>query len=348
MRRLLLLLLLGLLHVHFVPFAAAQERSTLRVMFWNVENLFDCRHDSLKDDYEFLPDAVRNWTYGRYQKKLDQIARTVAAIGEGTPPALMGCCEVENDSVMHQLTQRSPLKEYGYRYVMTNSPDVRGIDVALLYQPDQFQLLGSRSIAIPFCEETERPTRDILHVHGLIPTQDTLDLLVCHLPSRSGGAQSEPYRLRVAQQLKKTADSILHARHHPQLIIMGDFNDYPDDQTLRAALDAAPPPTKAIPDKLYQLLYRKSHQSGYGSYKYQGEWGLLDHLIVSGTLLNQESNCYTDEAHANVVDLPFLFVEDEAEDGRKPYRTYNGTKYMGGYSDHLPVSLLLLHKKTTE
>lgn len=151
----------------------AQENIQFRVACWNTENLFDTRHDSLKNDYEFLPNAIRHWNYNRYKKKLSDIARVITAIGEWNPPALIGLCEVENDTVLRDLTRRSPLQELDYRYVMTDSPDLRGIDVALIYQRDLFKLLSSRSISIPVFRQ-HRPTRDLLHVNGLLLTGDTL------------------------------------------------------------------------------------------------------------------------------------------------------------------------------
>ena len=316
----------------------AQDNSLFRVMSWNVENLFDTRHDSLKNDREFMPDALRHWHYGRYKKKLDDVARVITAVGGWTPPALVGLCEVENDSVLHDLTRYSSLKEQGYRYVMTNSPDERGIDVALLYQRDRFKLLAHRSIPVGTFSKQSRPTRDILHASGLLLTGDTLDVLVCHLPSRSGGArESEPYRLFVAGKLRTQVDSLIAARQHPQLIIMGDFNDYPTNPSIARVLEAVAPPASPIPHKLYHLLARKALRRDFGSYKYQGEWGLLDHLIVSGTLLDASTNFFTDESKADVYRLPFLLTKDEKYGGLQPFRTYYGMKYQGGYSDHLPI-----------
>lgn len=317
----------------------SKERIPFRVVSWNIENLFDTHHDSLKNDHEFLPDAMRHWNYSRYKKKLADIARVITAIGEWNPPALVGLCEVENDSALRDLTRRSPLKELDYRYVMTDSPDLRGIDVALLYQRDLFKLLSSRSISIPPLKE-HRPTRDLLHVSGLLLTGDTLDVFVCHLPSRSGGAEvSEPYRLHAAQILRIEADSILNARLHPQVIIMGDFNDYPTNKSIQEVLEAeAPSAANTLsPSKLYHLLARKAQSREFGSYKYRGEWGLLDHLIVSGTLLNQSGNFFTSEEKANVCLLPFLLNEDNKYGDKEPFRTYKGMKYQGGISDHLPI-----------
>ena len=250
--------------------------------------------------------------YTKYKKKLADIARVITAVGEWNPPALVGLCEVENDSVLRDLTQRSPLKELNYRYVMTNSPDLRGIDVALLYQRDLFKLISFHSIPIPSFKQ-HRPTRDLLHVSGLLLTGDTLDVIVCHLPSRSSGAkESEPYRLHAARILRTEADSLLSIRLHPQLIIMGDFNDYPTNKSVKEILEATMPPnepttssgspsstepqpatTSPPPAKLCHLLARKAMSRNFGSYKYHGEWGLLDHLIVSGTLLDTSSSYFT-------------------------------------------------------
>lgn len=322
---------------HYKQDSRSQEKVPFRIVSWNIENLFDTHHDSLKNDREFLPDAMRHWNYSRYKKKLADIARVITAVGEWNPPALVGLCEVENDTVLRDLTRRSPLKELGYRYVMTSSPDLRGIDVALLYQRDLFKLLSSRSISIPPFNQ-HRPTRDLLHVSGLLLTGDTLDVFVCHLPSRSGGAkESEPYRLHAAQILRTEADSILYKRLHPQVIIMGDFNDYPTNKSIQEVLEAEVPSPTLSPLKLYHLLARKAKSKDFGSYKYRGEWGLLDHLIVSGALLNQSGKFFTSEEKANVCLLPFLLIEDKKYGGREPFRTYKGMKYQGGISDHLPI-----------
>lgn len=325
----------------FLPLPVrAQKKDTLtfRVVSYNVENLFDTRHDSLKNDYEFLPEAARHWNYTKYKKKLDAIGRTLIAVGGWTPPALAALCEVENDSVVRDLTRYSVLREAGYRYVMTRSQDERGIDVALLYQRGLFKLLSAQSIPVEKPRASDRPTRDILHACGQLLNGDTLDVLVAHFPSRSGGAkESEPYRLQAARRLKQTADSLIAHRQYPQLLIMGDFNDYPTNRSIQKILKAGPPAPPCREDRLYHLLARKARERSFGSYKYQGEWGLLDHLIVSGNLLNRAAPLSTDEAHADVARLPFLLVPDKKFGGQQPFRTYLGPRYLGGVSDHLPV-----------
>ncbi len=320
-----------------------KDTLTFRVMSYNVENLFDCRHDSLKNDYEFMPDAIRHWTYSKYKKKLDNIARVITAVGRWSPPALVALCEVENDSVMRDLTQRSILREGGYQYAMTNSPDQRGIDVALLYQRGVFKLLSTQSIRImPGRHKEFHPTRDILHVCGLLPDKDSLDVVVCHLPSRSGGEkQSEPYRIIVAGVLKNIVDSIMQIRVTPRILIMGDFNDYPNNKSIRQVLGAKAPShnmNEVQSKQLYHLLAQKAADDDeFGSYKFQGEWGLLDHIIVSGSLLNKDSSFHTDPSKADVFHDSFILTDDERNGGKQPFRTYQGMKYIGGYSDHLPV-----------
>ena len=247
---------------------------------------------------------------------------------------------MDNERVMNDLAEYSPLKECGYRYVMTDSPDERGIDVALLYQRGDFRLLQSRSIRIHFKEKGRRPTRDILHVTGLISTSDSLDVFVCHMPSRSGGEkESEPARLFAASVLRQTVDSLFAVRRHPKILIMGDFNDYPHNAAISKVLAANEPVDSICPCKLYNLMADKEKDSSIGSYKYQGEWGILDQLIVSGSLLLNKDSFHTSEADARICRFPFLLERDKKHFGYQPFRTYYGMKYRGGYSDHLPIVL---------
>lgn len=320
---------------------AVQDTAVFYIMSYNVENLFDCRHDSLKDDYEFLPDATRRWTPYRYRKKLDNIARVIRTVGGWELPALVALCEVENDSVLFDLTHRSILRESEYHYIATNSQDERGIDVALLYQRWLFKPLQARSIPVKKPRKNSRPTRDILHVTGMILNKDTLDVLVAHLPSRAGGAKlSDAYRQMAAEEIRAVADSLMQVRERAQIIVMGDFNDYPDSRLVRETLDAGSPPlppAQSETKKLYHLLAGEAatHRDK-GSYKYKGVWQWLDHILVSGSLLEEDAP-FRFDAEAGVFTPPFLLTEDLQYGGPKPLRTYHGMKYLGGYSDHLPV-----------
>ena len=228
----------------YISLYGQEGKDTLmfRIVSYNVENLFDSRHDTLKNDYEFLPDATRHWNYSKYRKKLDNIARVIIATGGWTPPALVALCEVENDSVMRDLTRYSALREADYRYVMTQSPDKRGIDVALLYQRNLFKLLSYQSLPVDKPRKNSRPTRDILHINGLLLNRDTLDVLVAHFPSRSGGArESEPYRLLAARKVKHAIDSLytIRRQHCKTLYIHKNFTIYWQEKPKHASTSAA-------------------------------------------------------------------------------------------------------------
>ncbi|MDR0962801.1 MAG: endonuclease/exonuclease/phosphatase family protein [Mediterranea sp.] len=300
----------------------AQDTLTFRVMSYNVENLFDCRHDTLKNDEEFLPRAVRHWNYTRYRHKLDAVAKVIAAVGGSEMPALVGLQEVENDTVLRDLTRRSALREAGYRYVMTSSPDARGVDVALLYRRDLFKLISWESIRIPRTDGKRkfRATRDILHAAGQLLSGDTLDLFVCHFPSRVGGAkESEPFRQLAMAQLKGATDSLFRIRRHPYLLVMGDFN---------ATCDAF---------QQSDMHHIVAHRRDEGSYKYQGHWELIDHIIVSTLLLDDGGAVRMVPTGGHIFAAPFLLGDDLKYGGKQPLRTYNGVRYEGGFSDHLPV-----------
>lgn len=312
---------------------AAQQQ--FLVMEYNVENLFDCKHDSLKDDMMYMPESPRGWTFTKFNNKIRNISKVILSSSGTQVPDIVGLCEVENRFCAESLVKNSPLRAAGYEYIMTESPDMRGIDVLLLYQPYTFRPIQKTPIRIPTTEIGGRPTRDILHVSGRILSGDTLDIFLCHFPSRFGGWKaSEPYRLLAARHLRKSADSITSVRQNPYIIIMGDFNDYPNNKSIKEILGASRPGEVVSDDALYNLMDGKSG----GTYKYRGEWGILDQMIVNGRLL-KSGNLRTSYSDAHIIRFPFLLEEDEKYGGTMPFRTYNGMRYHGGYSDHLPVIL---------
>ena len=298
--------------------------SLLTFMELNCENLFDTRHDSLKNDQEFLPDGSYKWTPYRYWAKLNHLGQEIVAQSDPVPD-FVAMCEVENDSVMFDLTKRSLLRNAGYEYVMTSSPDERGIDVALLYQPASFALLHSHSIRIKPLPDT-RPTRDILYASGLLITGDTLHVFVVHAPSRRGGEQaSRPYRLQVASQLAEAVDSVYAISRDAKIIIAGDFNDYADSPALQYLYEH------------HLINITADAQGSHGAkatYRWHGEWRSLDQILCSPSLAARKQSSV-------IGDLPFLLEDDEKYGGKKPYRTYLGPRYLGGYSDHLPLVVQL-------
>ena len=284
----------------------------------NCENLFDCRHDSLKQDTEWLPDAVRKWTPDRYWRKVNNIGQEIISCSPESLPDLVALVEVENDSVLRDLTRRSLLRNAGYEYLMTSSPDLRGIDVALLYQPFSFRPVCYDYLDVTPLEDM-RPTRDILYVQGETVGGDTLHVFVVHAPSRFGGEKVTRPNRRVVMERLIGAIRLLPS--DAKVIVAGDFNDYADSPSLLYLEEHA----------LHNVTKGVVGSHGaQGTYRYDGQWESIDHILVSPALLG-----FAEQAYIN--DAPFLLEEDKKYGGVKPLRTYNGYRYQRGFSDHLPL-----------
>ena len=326
-----LILLLSLLLC--ISCLSAQE--TFRVMFYNVENLFDTLDDPDKEDDEFTPEGSRRWTNRRYYSKLNNLAKVITSIGEWDIPALVGMCEVENDKVLKDLTAYSPLKKSQYRYIVTESEDARGIDVALLYQRDRFKYLYHDCLRLNFPNNPNKRTRDILHVTGQIITGDTLDVFVCHFPSRRGGElESEPDRVYAASVVREKVDSLTLVRERANILIMGDFNDEPTNKSISVTMNAGGVPNG---NDLYNLFYSVQKKSRVGSYKFREQWNFLDQMIVSGNLLDESCSFRVLPETATIFQKAFLLTDDVTNGGKRPLKTFHGYKYEGGHSDHLPI-----------
>lgn len=329
----LILAITGTLVMQFT-FSQSASQSVFRIMSYNVENLFDLDDDSLTRDEEYLPGGLRGWNYTRYRQKLIHIGRVLVA-GGWNPPSIVGLCEIESRKTLMDLTRFSVVKNLGYRFIHYESPDARGVDVAMLYQPEVFKPLNHKPVRIIFPHAPTSRTRDILYVSGTVPTHDTLHLFVCHFPSRLGGElESEQNRMFVASVLRNQVDSLLLTHQQPNIVIMGDFNDYPINRSMHEILGATHPEDST--SRLVNLMY-SLHESGKGTHKHAGEWGALDQLVVSRNLLNKQNRFRTPASEATIYNLPFLLKEDLKYLGFQPFRTYNGMKYQGGYSDHLPI-----------
>ena len=307
----------------FVVLMCCQMRAqqTFTIMSYNIENAFDTIHDEGKNDYEYCDGGERKWSQYRLFQKLKSVGKVIAAADEKRPVDLIGLCEVENNTVMQCLTQRTSLSSLGYRYIMTNSLDERGIDVALLYSPFTFHPIETESIR-PKTKKDK--TRDILHVAGTIAGGDTLDVYVVHLPSKRGGSEGQKLSMSICQQLQAHTDSVRTIRQHPNLLIMGDFNAETNSQQLK------------LLTRSHHLIDRTAKLQP-GTYKYQGEWSILDHILTHTTTLSHQQT--------RILNLSFLTEPDPTHGNVKPYRTYQGPVYQGGVSDHLPVVSVFQIKK---
>lgn len=297
-----------------------------RVMFYNVENLFDTLDDPHTNDNDFLPNGVMRWTNGRYFNHLRKTAQVINAIGEWGTPAICGLCEVESDTVLTYLLNRTPLKEQHYNYCKTIGNDVRGINVALIYQRDKFKYLGHSSERIPFTN-TRKRSRDILHVWGDVINGERLHIFVCHFPSRSGGEkETEPDRIDAAKFLRSLCDSLFQINTKSNILVMGDFNDNPSDKSIQIIKSSTEK------NNLINLFGDPQKLNFHGTYKFQNEWSQLDQIMISANW-----NKYLKEGSQRIYAADFLLSKKNNRGGQSPLRVYSGRFYKGGYSDHLPI-----------
>lgn len=239
-----------------------------RIVFYNTENFFDTQNDSVTADDEFTPEGARHWSYPKYKSKLNNLYKTIIALGSWTPPDLVGICEVENKRVLTDLVNNTPLSKYSYRIIHANSPDKRGIDVALLYNSDRVHVIQYRYVGIG------KPglfTRDILYCKAGFGN-DTCHLLVNHWPSRSAGQiETESYRLAAASRLRSVVDSLFLTCINAKIVIMGDFNDEPWDMSLSQILQAKTEIRNVQTDYLYNLSMAPGTGKYKGTVKFRGD-----------------------------------------------------------------------------
>jgi predicted extracellular nuclease len=304
-----------------------------KVMFYNVENFFDLENNPDINDDDYTPTGANRWNRNRFIQKRNNIYKTIIAASKGQVPQIIGLCEVENRYVLRQLTEQTPLSKYEYGIVHYDSPDRRGIDVALLYRKDAFDVIGSKAYKAPLI------TRDILYVKGKTNDNDTLHFFVNHLPSKWGGAASEESRILVIKLLKQLVDSIFNENTDANICIMGDFNDYPDSKSIKV-LESKPLHTNEGNGYLYNMSLHLQDDK-QGSIKFQNKWELIDLFFVSGNLLFNKTGLNCSAGSIEIFKADFL-LETVTGEGNAPKRTYRGPAYIGGFSDHLPVILTFL------
>ncbi|MCB0762366.1 MAG: endonuclease/exonuclease/phosphatase family protein [Flavobacteriales bacterium] len=312
--------------------------SDLDITFYNVENLFDTIDDPQKSDEDFTPSGKLQWNTERYQHKLKNLARVISQDGKELPEVL-GLCEVENRQVVEDLMKMPAFAGVDYRILHRESPDGRGIDVALAYNAAviQFEEVSYIRSKLP---HGDRPnTRLVLYARGM-SGGDTLHVFVNHWPSRHGGQQeSEPNRLTVAYNVDQVLDSIRGVNPMAKILMMGDFNDYPNNKSLVEIIQAG----KDDDSPMINLMWDK-HKMGEGSYNYRGEWGALDQFVVSPPLVSATKGFQAETETVEFVRFPWLMYVDK-EGVAYPNRTYGGPNYYGGYSDHLSIHMKLTYIK---
>lgn len=330
--------------------ASAQSNQTQRrarvfgVAFYNLENLFDTINNNGKYDLEFSPEGSRRWDSDKYWKKINNLATTIAAMTTPTTPqgpAIIGISEIENRSVIEDLVRAEPIRQRMYGIVHHDSPDRRGVDVGLLYNPRLFKVLDVTNTPLIIPENPKFRTRDQMCVTGILGG-DTVSVIVNHWPSRLGGqAQSSYLREAAAALNKHIADSIWAIRPGQAVIVMGDLNDDPQDKSCAKVLGAVKDASKVTSTDQFYNPFWKMLDNGIGTLAYKGSWNLFDQIVVSGGLLEQHARPGGLRYWKSKVNN-FDFLRNP--DGT-PHRTYSAGRFLNGYSDHFPTEILLIQDK---
>lgn len=324
------------------------DTSNLCIAFYNVENFFDPNNDSLKNDDAYTPEGLNRWTFSKMIHKRNQIAKVLLAMNGWSPPDMVGFAEIENAKVLKDLCLQTGLKKFNYQYVHFDSPDLRGIEVAFIYRMDRVNILESHAIPIVFPFDTAAKNREILYIKVQVMNQDSIHLFINHWTSRFGGYGATIIKRNYyAFVLRQKVDSILEIEPNAAIVIMGDFNDYSTDESLSQILKANEP--NQSEKQLINLMLKYKSLQNIGSHKNEEFWGCLDQIIVSERFLKNESSLRINPEENNIFQSDLIVLPDEKYGGIKTFRTYEGAKYKGGFSDHLPVFVhVMLQKKYLE
>lgn len=321
--------------------------TTYGIAFYNLENLFDTINSNGTYDLEFSPKGARKWDSEKYWAKVNKMAYAISQMTTPeTPdgPAVIGISEIENESVVKDLVNAEPLKGWNLKYVHHDSPDNRGIDVALLYNPKMFEVLSvtnTRLSAVPFA------TRDQMAVTGRLGGYDTLTVIVNHWPSRLGGQdKSEPNRIEAAKLSRHIADSLWEVNPNQHVIVMGDLNDDPNNRSVSMSpgLGAGSNPKNTKTHGFFNPWWDIWEPEFRGTLSYKGEWNLFDQIIISGTLIDNKKGKGTGNLiykSAQINDFDFLKNPPDSPYAGTPHRTYGGGNWLDGYSDHFPTEIFL-------
>ncbi len=321
----------------------AQNYEIVATGYYNLENLFDTIDSENVRDSEYLPNSKKQWNSERYYYKLDQMARVLSEIATDKTPdglAVFGISEIENRMVVEDLVKRETLKDRNYQIVHYNSPDRRGIDVALVYNPKYFKLIHSYSAPI-IDADTNFKTRDQLVVTGLLKGEE-VHFIVNHWPSRSGGEKrSKPKRNAAAKLSRSLADSLIAINPNAKVMIMGDLNDDPTDQSVAKILKATDDKSK-LKDGYFFNPYMTLHRNGIGTLAYRDSWNNFDQIILTPALVTEDRSKWS-YYKANIFKKPYM-INQEGKYKGYPKRTHAGGKFQGGFSDHFPVYIYLVRE----
>jgi endonuclease/exonuclease/phosphatase family metal-dependent hydrolase len=342
--RKILLFTAAILLINIVLAQEEKSYETICVAFYNVENLFDTINQPDVEDIEFLPESEKKWGTKRFDAKIKKLSTTIAEIGKdftGEPPAIIGLCEVENRSVIEDLANTEALAKYDYGIEHYDCWYYRGVDVGLMYRRDYFEVTHSVSYKLQFSELPDLSTRDQLLVSGLL-LGEPVHFIVLHYPSRRGGEKrSRPLRIEAAELTKHIVDSLQNIDKNAKIIIMGDLNDDPINESVKKVLNSHGDKDNLKEDELYNPM-ANLFKKGIGSLAYRDSWNLFDQIIITPSLIKDDYSNWT-FYKAFIYNKPFLMQKEGRFKGY-PFRTFVGNTYQGGYSDHFPAYMYLIRE----
>ena len=315
--------------------ANAQVKGIGTIGFYNLENFFDTVDDPNINDEEFLPTGANKWDNEKYANKINNMSRVIADMAGGVD--IFGVSEIENRKVLEDLVQSPKLRAKRYQIVHFDSPDLRGIDVGLLYRQGVFQPFAVKKISFKDPEDPDFKTRDILWVKGLY-NGDTLHVAVNHWPSRRGGKEDK--RLMAAALLRKTVDSVQAINPQAKIVLMGDFNDDPTNRSIKKVLMADNKISKLTPGMLYDAA-GDTFKKGYGTLYYRGAWNLFDQIIISQSLLQEHATNYHYVNDSFSIFAAKYMQEPSGDNKGAPLRTFSYGVYKNGFSDHYPTFIVI-------
>ena len=337
--------------------AASLPEDAYVIGFYNVENLFDTEHDAGKNDLAFTPGGENAWTPDKYEKKLSNIASVIAEMAKknGRWHTLLGLAEVENDRVLEDLVARPEIAEAGYSFIHVESPDVRGIDCALLYRPDEFKVVETHTLPYDFDsasgivfektpeEQVAFKTRDVLCVRGVLDGE-VFAVYVCHWPSRTGDKGSD-LRCRAAEIVREDIFTLEQRYADINIVVMGDMNDNPEDISMTDYLRGRETIAEMKEGELFSPFLRM-HKDGFGTEEYHGEWNIFDCICVNRCLVDTDAKgslhiLKSDDTHYGYVFNPPFLVQQDGRYAGTPFRTFSGGQFINGYSDHYPTYIVI-------
>ena len=315
-----------------------QDSKTATVAFYNLENLFDTLPNIDSSDNEYTPNGEKKWDTVKYTNKLQHLAKVISELANGEPPTFLGVCEIENKKVLEDLIAEPSLKNADYAIVHLDSPDERGMDVGFIYNKSLFTVehFTAHQPDLSYCNDL---TRDILHVKGKVINGETLHFIINHWPSRGGYSEkSEEKRIAAATKLNAIKYSILKTEPNAKIIVMGDFNDEPTNTSIAETLAVSCNQNATAKDQFFNAFCALDNAEK-GSYRYKNTWEMLDQIMVSSALLTDTTGIHFKKNSATIKSEPWMLQTGKYEG--YPHRTFAGNNYLNGYSDHLPVYIVL-------